>query len=204
MFKKLFYLFMLFLPYTAFSGVCVEYKLNPDIHIKTPKYTKTVIQSEIQSDRLHGNVLSTLVEDYDLVVDIIPVPDGFCVVLKDVDSTIGYNDFAVKIDQSHIIGTCSYNAILHHEDKHIGAYLSVISDLKTDIKNSVFNAANSIMPVFVDSRDDIDNVIENMNYEMQKHPDLVLIKQKINAAQEIRNKRVDQNENGSELKQCSN
>ena len=74
--------------------------------------------------------------------------------------------------------------------------------MKSDIKDSVFNAANSVMPVFVRSRQDIESVIENMNYEIQSHPDVVLIKQKINAAQEIRNKRVDQNEDNSELKEC--
>ena len=38
--------------------------------------------------------------------------------------------------------------------------------------------------------------------KIQQHPDLILIKQKINAAQEIRNKRLDQNETGTELKSC--
>ena len=58
------------------------------------------------------------------------------------------------------------------------------------------------MPVFALTRDDIDYVIEKMNYEMRDHPELILIKQKINAAQEIRNKRIDQNEDNHELKSC--
>ena len=74
--------------------------------------------------------------------------------------------------------------------------------MNSDIKDSVFNAANSVMPVFVDSREKIDSVIENMNYKIQSHPEVVLIKQKINASQEIRNKRVDQNEDNSELNEC--
>lgn len=202
MLKNIFYLFFIFLPIAAFSDVCVEYKLHPKITIKNPEYSKTVMQSHIQMDKLHGNVMATMVEDYDLGVDIIPVQNGYCVVLKDVYATIGYNDFMVKIDRSHIIGTCSYDAILHHEDKHIGAYLSVIEDLKYDIRDSVFNASDSIMPVFVQKNDNIDIVLEDMNEKMQKHPDLILIKQKINAAQEIRNKRVDQGETGAELKSC--
>ena len=74
--------------------------------------------------------------------------------------------------------------------------------MKSDIQDSVFNAANSVMPVFVDSREKIDSAIENMNYGIQSHPEVILIKQKINAAQEIRNKRVDQNEDNTELNIC--
>ena len=101
---------MIFFPTIAFSDVCVEYKLRPKITIKNPEYSKTVMQSHIQMDKLHGNVTATLVEDYDIGVDIIPVENGYCVTLKDVYATIGYNDFMVKIDRSHIIGTCSYDA----------------------------------------------------------------------------------------------
>ena len=186
----------------AMSNVCVEYKIHPKITIRNPEYSKTVVLSDVQIDKMHGNVTATMVEDFDLGVDIIPIENGNCVVLKDIVATIGYNDFLVKIDRSHIIGTCPYNAILHHEDKHIGAYLSVIEDLKYDIRDSVFNASNSIMPVFVQKNDDIDVVLEDMNMKIQQHPDLILIKQKINAAQEIRNKRLDQNETGTELKSC--
>lgn len=186
----------------AYGNDCVKYKLIPKIKISNPGYEKSVVQPDEPMDKLHGNVLATLVQDFDLIVDIIVQEGGYCVVLKKLDADVGYNDFLVKVDKSHIRGTCSYNAILNHEKKHIDAYLSVINDMKSDIKDSVFNAANSVMPVFVRSRQDIESVIENMNYEIQSHPDVVLIKQKINAAQEIRNKRVDQNEDNSELKEC--
>ncbi|MBO7645220.1 MAG: hypothetical protein J6S57_02865, partial [Alphaproteobacteria bacterium] len=121
--------------------------------------------------------------------------------------TRGWNEGLPRIrcprsGSAHRRGSCSYSAILNHEKKHIDAYLSVIKDMNSDIKDSVYNAANSVMPIFVDSRDEIDTVIEKMNYQIQSHPDVILIKQKINAAQEIRNKRVDQNEDNHELKIC--
>jgi hypothetical protein len=119
-----------------------------------------------------------------------------------VDALIGYNDFSVKIDMSHTPGSCSYNAILNHENKHIDAYLSVLDDLDTDIQSSVFNAADSVMPIFVSTHEDIDFAIEEINYEMRRHPELILMKQKITAAEEIRNKRIDQNEDNYELKSC--
>ena len=40
------------------------------------------------------------------------------------------------------------------------------------------------------------------NMEFQKHPEIILLKQKIKAAQEIRNKQIDQNESGAELDKC--
>ena len=110
--------------------------------------------------------------------------------------------FLVKIDKSHIRGTCSYNAILNHEKKHIDAYLSVIEDYKTELHNSLYSAADSMIPVFVKNKSDIDGAIEKINNELQSHPDIVLIMQKIHAAEEIRNKIVDQNEDYSGLKKC--
>lgn len=187
---------------SAFADDCVKYKQMPRVKIKNPVHENHFIQPDEPMDKLHGTVLATLVQDFDLVVDIISKDYGYCVVLKGLDASVGYNDFLVKIDKSHRRGSCSYSAILNHEKKHIDAYLSVIKDMNSDIKDSVYNAANSVMPIFVDSRDEIDTVIEKMNYQIQSHPDVILIKQKINAAQEIRNKRVDQNEDNHELKIC--
>lgn len=200
MLKKL--LVLLIFPVSVYANDCLKYKQIPEIEILKPNFDKTVIQSREPMDKLHGNVIATLVEDYDIIVDIISESAGYCVVLKAVDGTIGYSNFSVKIDNSNTYGSCEYNAILNHEDKHINAYLSVIDDMLSDVKNSVFNAANSVMPVFINSRDDIDSVIENMNFKMRLHPELVLMKQKIKAAEEIRNKRIDQNEDNSELKMC--
>ena len=58
------------------------------------------------------------------------------------------------------------------------------------------------MPIFVKSKDDISLAIDKMNNELQSHPDLILIKQKIKAAEEIRNKKIDQVEDGSGLMKC--
>ncbi|MBO4480436.1 MAG: hypothetical protein J5742_02305 [Alphaproteobacteria bacterium] len=202
MFNKIFILSVSLLYGVAFADDCIKYKNVPNINILNPSYTKSVTQPDEPMNKLHGNVLATLVQDFDIVVDIVAKDTGYCVTLKKLDASIGYSNFEIKIDKSHIRGSCSYNAILGHEDKHINAYLSVMKDMMSDIKNSVFNATNSIMPVFVESREDIELVIEKMNNEIQSHPEVILLKQKINAAQEIRNKRVDQNEDNSELKRC--
>ena len=202
MLKKIFILLLLCVASNVYADECVQYKMVPTAKVKTPKYTTSVIQPINPMDKYHGNVVATLIQDFDLVVDIIAANGGYCVAIKKVDSEIGYNDFEIKIDRSNIRGSCAYNAILNHEKKHINAYLSVIDDLESDIETSVFNAANSVMPIFVNRREDLDNAIEKMNIEIQSHPDIILIKQKINAAVEIRNKRIDQNETNEELNKC--
>ena len=41
-----------------------------------------------------------------------------------------------------------------------------------------------------------------MHNELQNHPEVVLVKQKIHAAQEIRNKQIDSDENNKDIKKC--
>ena len=202
MLKKIAFL-LLFFPISVFAADdCITYKQMPDIQIKNPQYKKDIIQPNEPMNKFHGTVLATLVEDYDIIVDIVATNGGYCVVLKRIDASVGYSDFLIKIDKSHKYDSCSYNAILNHEMRHIDAYLSVTDDLISDIKNSVFNAADSIMPVFTQNRDDIDLIIEDINHEIRNHPEVVLMKQKINSAQEIRNKHVDLDEDNHELKEC--
>ena len=186
----------------AFADNCLEYKKIPRVFIDTPDWEKQIVQPNKPMDLWHGNVVATMVDNYDIIADIKNINNGFCVSLKTVNAVIGYNNFRVHIDINHIPNTCSYNAILAHEEQHIQTYLSVIDDFKADFRKSVFSAADSIMPVFVKNREDINLAIDMMNDELQSHPDLILIKQKIKAAEEIRNKKIDQNNNSDELKKC--
>jgi len=59
-----------------------------------------------------------------------------------------------------------------------------------------------VMPMFIKSRDDVDMAIEKINNQLQNYPDLILIKQKIKAEEEIRNKRIDRYEDGTDLIKC--
>lgn len=194
---------MIFLARPVFAyDDCLAYKLSPKITLDTPVWSKEVVQPLRHMDLLHGNVIATLVDNYDIVADITNIEDGYCVTLKSVFATVGYSDFLVQIDIRHQPDTCSYNAILSHEDEHIRAYLSVIDDYKKELKDSIYTAADSITPIFVRNTSDIDAAITELNAELQAHPDLILIKQKIKAAEEIRNKRVDQHDTGETLRKC--
>lgn len=194
---------MIFLSRPVFAyDDCLAYKLSPKITLDTPVWSKEVVQPLRHMDLLHGNVIATMVDNYDIVADITNIEDGYCVTLKSVFATVGYSDFLVQIDIRHQPDTCSYNAILSHEDEHIRAYLSVIDDYKKELKDSIYTAADSITPIFVRNASDIDAAITELNAELQAHPDLILIKQKIKAAEEIRNKRVDQHDTGETLRKC--
>ncbi len=196
-----FFCILFFSPAFAYDD-CLPYKFTPKVVLNVPVWTKEVVQPLRHMDLLHGNVSATMVDNYDIVADITNIEDGYCVSLKAVYATIGYSNFLVQIDIRNKPETCSYNAILSHEDEHIRTYLSVIDDYKKELKDSVYSAADSITPIFVRNREDIDAAITELNAELQAHPDLILVKQKIKAAEEIRNKRIDQNNTGESLKKC--
>ena len=202
MYKYLFSLLLLTVLGNALADDCVSYKLKPNITVSQPDWEKDVVQPLKPMDLLHGDVIATMVDNYDITADITSIEDGFCVGIKNVDAVIGYSNFLVQIDIRHVPNTCSYNVILNHEDQHIRSYLSVIDDLNNEINLDIFSAANSVMPIFVEKESDIESAINQLNEQLQNHPDMILMKQKIKAAEEIKNKSVDQNDTGEELKRC--
>jgi len=187
---------------SANANECLSYKIKPKIVINTPNYNKRVESSVMPMNLLHGDVVATLTTYYDIVTDIIPVSNGYCVTVKEIDAIIGYTDFRVQIDGRHEPNSCSYNAILAHENWHIDAYLKVVDEYKNELHNSLYAAANTILPVFVKNESDINNAIEKLNNELQSHPDMVLVLQKIHADEEIENKNIDAMEDYSEIKKC--
>ena len=185
-----------------YADDCLDYKLIPSINITSPSWTKSVVQPLQSMDVLHGDVIATFVNEFEITTDLTSIEDGFCVALKNIDVNIGYSDFLVQIDISHKPDSCSYNAILQHEDEHIRAYLSVIEDNTELIKNSIQSAAVSIVPVFVKNEKDIEKAVDKLNDELQNHPDIILLKQQIRADEEIFNKYIDINDTGETLKKC--
>ena len=200
-----FWVFLIFLT-TAMRAMaaddCLAYKITPRVDVRAPDWTKTVVQPLVPMDLLHGDVVATLVDNYDITADITGIEDGFCVSLKQVQATIGYSDFNVAIDVRHTPNGCAYNAILSHEDEHIRAYLSVIEDLNTEMHDAIYTAADSVTPVFVRDASEIDRAVDTLNTALQSHAEIILMRQKIRAAEEIRNKHVDTADRGDGLKRC--
>ena len=202
-FKRILILFYVFFPYVVYAGNdCLNYKLTPKITIQSPIWEKNVVQPLKEMDLLHGDVIATLIDEFDITSDITSIEDGFCVALKNIDVLFGYSNFLVQIDISYKPNTCPYNVILQHEDEHIRAYLSVIEDNQDLLKKSIKSAADSVVPIFVNNVKDIESAVDKLNYELQNHPDIILLKQRIKAEEEIRNKYVDINNTGEMLKKC--
>lgn len=203
MFKTLMLMSLVLMPtFARADDDCIDYKLSPRVVISTPSWTKEVVQPIQHMDLLHGDVIATLVDNYDITADTTDIEGGVCVTLKSVDASIGYEHFLVQIDIRHAPKTCTYDAILSHEDEHIRAYLGIIDEYGDDLHAAIAAAADSVMPVFVENRADVDAAVDKLNNALQSHPDVILIKQKIKAAEEIRNKRVDALDNGARIKQC--
>ncbi|MBD5391306.1 hypothetical protein HDR66_00710 [bacterium] len=203
MFKILMLISLVLMPTFAHADDdCIDYKLTPRVIISSPSWTKEVVQPIHQMDLLHGDVIATLVDNYDITADTTDIEGGICVALKSVDALVGYEHFLVQIDIRHAPNTCTYDAILSHEDEHIRAYLGIIDEYGDDLHSAIMAAADSVMPIFVEDRADVDAAVDKLNSALQSHPDVILIKQKIKAAEEIRNKRVDALDNGTRIKQC--
>ena len=197
---------VLFVSSAFADSECIAYKIKPEIKLTRPDWVKKVVQPLKVMDLYHGNVVATFVDEYDVSADIHKLPDnsGFCVGIKNIDAVIGYSEFLVKIDMRHKFGSCSYNTVLSHEDEHINAYISIINDFQNDLKKSLNMAANSITPIFVKNKNDIDLTIDNLHHKLQNHPELILVKQKISAAQELRNAKIDSNgKHYKELDKCN-
>lgn len=204
--KQAFYitLYTLFTLYThtLYADDCLSYKIIPNVKISAPEWRRDVVQPLGQMDYMHGNVIATLAENFDITGDTIMVEDGVCVILKSIDAEFGYSDFQVNIDSRHIRNSCTYNAVLAHEDEHIRAYLSVAHDMSADIKSAVQTAANSVMPIFIGVGGRASDVLDELHKRIESHPEIILIRQKIRAEQELRNKRIDQVDKGAQLKKC--
>ena len=200
-----------FFTFSLYAEDCISRKVSPSVEISVPKWTKSVVPGD-GMDILHGHVASSLTEQYSLSVLAEPVTGGpvprslgeggYCIVLTGIDAIFGYTEFLVEIDSRHRPGSCGYDITLEHEEKHIDAHLSAAADAAGDIRRSIVAAANAAMPIFVESHDDIDAAMDRMQSAIQNHPDIILMKQKLDADQEIRNKKIDQREDSKKINKC--
>jgi hypothetical protein len=197
----LFFSALCFAP-AAFANNCVQFKKVPNITVAIPEWEKSVVQPRTPMDLFHGKVIATFSEEYSLLVEADPTEGGYCVILAGVEASIGYTEFLVQIDSRHRPESCAYNVILEHEKLHIAAHLSVLDDFAGDIKQSIAAAANSVMPIFVPDGAGFDSALDRMQQRLHSHPDIVLMKQKIDAESSIRNRQIDIRDDGRRVREC--
>lgn len=181
---------------------CLFYKVKPVVNVIVPEWKKSVVQPLKPMNLLHGNVSATYVENYELVAEPMAIEDGFCIVLQRVTATVGYNDFLVQIDSRHKPDSCGYAATLAHEDEHIKAHLITIDENQSDIHRAIEEAADAIIPQFIRNREEGDRIMDIINKQLNDNPNIILMRQKIQADQELRNKKIDQREDGARINQC--
>jgi len=193
----------MFLPVlSAFANDdCLGHKITPRIDIATYNPTKKISQPDDYMTE-HGHVQTSLIQENGINVRVVSVKGGWCVVLESVDTKIGYKEFDVRVDKKYKRGSCFYNAVLAHEDKHINVHLSVLDEYKKNLYDTIYGAANSIMPVFVDDIEKVNDVIDDIGNQLNTHPDVVLVLQKINSDLDIQNSKVDLDEDGAAMQKC--
>lgn len=196
-----FSLFSIF-SFSLIADDCLQYKASPTVKIKKNEWTQKVVQPEFPMDSLHGTVVASFDEEYDLQVSATPSGSGYCVVLNGLNAALGYTGFQINIDRSHIPNSCEYKMTLDHENEHIAAYLRAFDGEADNMKKSIKLAADSIMPIFVASLDGVNDALDKMQQELQSHPDIILMKQKLDAQQEILNKKVDEQDRGLRIGMC--
>jgi hypothetical protein len=172
------------------------------LEIKEPRFSVSIVQPEKKMDLLHGNVVSTFAEEYEIEYGAQKTDGGWCVFIEKIAAEIGYTDFVIQIDRRHRFDSCEWTAIKEHEDDHIHAHLSVIRDEKKDIELAVRSAANNILPVFAEDESDIEDAMNEMESELSSQPQIRLLRQKLAAEQEIRNKKIDLNDRGERIRKC--
>ena len=111
MFKKFYIFLSFFISTSLWADDCLVYKKIPQIYIDEPDYITQIVQPAKHMDLWHGNVVATLVDNYNITADINKVDDGFCIGIKSVDAVVGYNDVLVQREIRHVPDSCQYDAV---------------------------------------------------------------------------------------------
>lgn len=192
----------LFLVPPALASDCLKYKTSPSLEIKEPGFSISVVRPNRPMNLLHGNVVATFSEEYEIEYGAQKHDGGWCVFIERIAVEMGYADFVVQVDWRHHPESCEFKNILEHEDEHIAAHLAVMRDERANIRNAIASAANNVLPVFANGADGIDHAMNELESELQNRPEINLLRQKLSAEREIRNKKIDLNDKGGRIKKC--
>ena len=69
-FILLFFQVFLFVSVAGAGDDCLGYKLTPDVSVRVPMWEKNVVQPLQKMDVLHGNVIATMVDNYEINTNI--------------------------------------------------------------------------------------------------------------------------------------
>ena len=198
--RKLLFILM-FIPGYLFAD-CAPYKIDPAVTFSVPQYVENISIDPALVGATHGNVVSSFSEKYELQVASLKAPGGFCVVLSKVNAEIGYTEFQINISPDYEAGSCKYDFILQHEYMHKYTYLSVMESEKSRVEQALSATVNSIFPIFIEKEADVQKALDSFKKQINENPKMRLAIQKIQAEQEIRNRKVDESPDNKRFLEC--
>jgi len=103
--------------------------------------------------KMSPNTLGMTVSKLGITGSAIPevqYVDGhtFCVQIKEMHLTIGYNTLDVYIDKKYLPGSCEYEVVKEHENYHVRVSQEAMMFFKPDIEQALETALSHIEPEF--------------------------------------------------------
>jgi len=186
----------------AWANDCQRFRGAPLVRVREPDFSVSVESPKEEMNLLHGKVIATFSEEYEIDYNAEWDGDGWCLYIDRITAVVGYTGFVIQIDRRHKFDSCEWHATKAHEDEHIRAHLSAVSENKDEIKQSVREAAAAILPLFVENESDLEIKMNEMQDELAGQPQIKILMQKLDAEQEIRNKKVDLGDKGWRINEC--
>ena len=173
---KLFVILFLSVGLKNAHASCDAYASIPTISTKIDYgriyYDNTKSNSEFPSKpyaTTMGLTVSDLKENMDTSVEVFPQEDGtFCVVLKQVNTYIGFPRVDVYIDKKYKPGSCNYNVIKAHENYHVRVQQEGLQFFEPKIKKAIRIAVRKVKPVRIRSIDQVNSTASAMLSQIQK------------------------------------
>ena len=204
MLKKIIFFIPLFISCDLFaSDDCSKFKFDVDVNINLNNNENININKSKENlvDKM-GYIESGITYNARYIIVPIMVQDGFCVSLRSVDVDINFPAFNIVIDKRLKENSCAYNIVLQHEKDHMQSEKNVVKDNLENIKKSVFNAAQSINPIFVAKEQNQTEARENIYKQLETHKDVVDIIDKIKQELKQENDKIDFRGDSWQMWQC--
>jgi len=107
--------------------------------------------------------------------------NSYCVQIKDMRLTLGYDVIDVYIDKKYHPGSCEYEVVKEHENYHVRVSQEAMMFFKSDIETALKKALSKLKPVYVSSERDAQQSFERQFNQVmaELNPLIVHINKKI-------------------------
>ena len=194
------FLLFLFLPNVLFAYDCSKFKFDVDVNVNLENKEDVKIKS---SDKdMVGMLGYTLPQmSYNTPYQSVPirVNGGYCVSLRSFDVNI-IQSFDITIDRNLKENSCAYNLVLKHEQDHVNVHKDVFKSNIDNIRKTVYDAANTIKPVFVKDLSESESV--DFYGKIQEMDSIKKLKEDIKNKLKQENDKIDERGDNFYIWQC--